>query len=338
MNSARNPLVSVASAIIIIAGIHFAASVVNVILLSFLLAMSVTPLMAWLINKRVKPGLAVALTVVAVLAVGLSLATMVGVSISQMITDLPAYEPRLIQLRDATTGLLGRFGVDISTLLSSQQLSPDRIISVVRDVLGAALGTVSMSLIILLIVVFILIEAAGHLGNVKEGKEDKGMMARYFTFGKDVRKYIGIVSLTGILTAVGNTILLVAVGVDYPVLWGVLSFLLNFVPSIGFVISLVPPAALALIVYGWERAVVVVVGFFIINAISENVIKPRFMKKGFDVSLLLIILSLIVWTWALGPVGTIVGVPLTMVLYRVQAEMAESENAARLPASSEPKT
>jgi AI-2 transport protein TqsA len=96
--------------------------------------------------------------------------------------------------------------------------------------------------------------------------------------------------------------------------------------------------ALALIVYGWERAVVVMVGFFIINAISENVIKTGFMKKGFDVSLLLIILSLIVWTWALGPVGTIVGVPSTMVLYPVQAEITESENAARGPASSEPKT
>jgi predicted PurR-regulated permease PerM len=124
---------------------------------------------------------------------------------------------------------------------------------------------------------------------------------------------------------VGNTALLLALGVDFALLWGVLSFFFNFVPSLGFIFSLLPPALLALLAFGWEKAVIVVVGFFIINAISENVIKTRFMAKGLDVSLLLVIVSLLVWTWALGPMGAILGVPLTLVLNGMYAEYVKGE-------------
>jgi predicted PurR-regulated permease PerM len=153
-------------------------------------------------------------------------------------------------------------------------------------------------------------------------------MSRYFVLGKDVRKYVAIVSLTGLIVGVCNTILLLVLGVDFPVLWGVLSFLLNFVPSVGFIISLLPPASLALLEFGWTKALIVAIGFFLFNSVSENVVKPHFMQKGLEVSFLLIVLSLVVWTWALGPMGTILGVPLTMVLYRMYHEYAEAGQTA----------
>ncbi len=140
-----------------------------------------------------------------------------------------------------------------------------------------------------------------------------------------MRKYLGIVSLIGLIVGVCNTILLLVLGVDFPILWGVLSFLLNFVPSFGFIISLAPPALLALLQFGWSKALIVVIGFFLINSFTDNVIKPRFMQKGLEVSFLLIVLSLVIWTWALGPMGAILGVPLTMVLSRMYREYAEAE-------------
>jgi predicted PurR-regulated permease PerM len=175
--------------------------------------------------------------------------------------------------------------------------------------------------------VFILIEAAGSIAKAQRGEEVHGIMAKYLLFGKEVRKYVSIVSLTGLIVAGGNTILLFALGVDYPVLWGVLSFMLNFVPSLGFLLSVLPPALLALIQFGWQKALVVFVGFFLINALSENVIKTRFMAKGLDVPLLLVMLSLLVWTWALGPMGAILGVPLTLVLYRMYMDSIKDEPA-----------
>ena len=175
---------------------------------------------------------------------------------------------------------------------------------------------------------YAIVEAAGSVAKARREEEAQGAMAKYLLFGKDVRKYVSIVSLTGLIVAVVNTILLFALGVDYPVLWGVLAFLLNFVPTFGFIFSLIPPALLALIEFGWERALIVVVGFFLINAISENVIKTRFMAKGLDVPLLLVIISLLVWTWVLGPMGTILGVPLTLVLYRMYMESVKEGQAA----------
>ena len=328
MQSVRNPLVTLAAAMIIIAGMHFAASIVNLILLSFLLAMSVTPLMEWAIRKGVSPGLAVTITILAVVFGGLALAGLMGVSISRMIDELPAYQPRLVEVKDSLTAFLSGMGIDAAALFAGDRLEPQRMMQLATKLLSAGLGMVSMSVLIILIVVFILIEAATHLGKLQRGEEARGGMSRYFTFGKDVRKYVAIVALTGLIVGVCNTILLVVLGVDFPVMWGVLSFFLNFVPSIGFIISLVPPAAMALLEFGWGKALMVVIGFFLFNSVSENIVKPRFMKKGLEISFLLILLSLVVWTWALGPMGTILGVPLTMVLHRMYREYADAGQAS----------
>ena len=303
MQSVRNPLVTLAAAMIIIAGMHFAASIVNLILLSFLLAMSVTPLMEWAIRKGVSPGLAVTITILAVVFGGLALAGLMGVSISRMIDELPAYQPRLVEVKDSLTAFLSGMGIDAAALFAGDRLEPQRMMQLETKRLSAGLGMVSMSVLIILIVVFILIEAATHLGKLQRGEEARGGMSRYFTFGKDVRKYVAIVALTGLIVGDCNTILLVVLGVDFPVMWGVLSFFLNFVPSIGFIISLVPPAAMALLEFGWGKALMVVIGFFLFNSVSENIVKPRFMKKGLEISFLLILLSMVVWTWALGPRG-----------------------------------
>ncbi len=328
MGQIRNPLITAASAFVIIAGMHFAAPLVNLILLSFLLAMSLTPLMEYAIKKGIKPALAVTLTVTVVVIGGLLLSVVVGSSISRMIDILPTYQPRMIEIRESLAKFISGFGIDGAKLLSGSQLDPERLLGIAAGLLSAGLGLVSTSLIVLLVVVFILIEVSGTIAKIRHGEQVQGLMARYLLYGKDVRKYVTIVSLTGLIVAVGNTILLLVLGVDFPVLWGVLSFFLNFVPSLGFVLSLIPPATLALLVFGWQKALIVVIGFFVINAISENVIKTRFMAKGLDISLLLVIISLLVWTWALGPMGTVLGVPLTLVLSRSYKDFMDAEKAA----------
>jgi len=335
MGQIRNPLVTFASAIIIIAGMHAAAPLVNMILMAFLLAMSLTPLMDWAIRKGIKPALAVTITVGAVVVGGLLLSVVVGGSISKMIDMLPTYQPRLVEIRDSLVRVLGGFGISTAALAGGGELEPERILALASGLLSAGLGIVSASVVILLVMVFILIEAAGTITKIRRGEQVSGLMSRYLLFGKDVRKYVSIVSLTGLIVAVGNTVLLLVLGVDFPVLWGVLSFFLNFVPNLGFLFSVIPPALLALLVFGWEKALIVVVGFFIINSVSENVIKTRFMAKGLDISLLLVIIALLVWTWALGPMGTILGVPLTLVLYKMYTEFVAEEQSGK-PAGTSP--
>jgi AI-2 transport protein TqsA len=330
MERIRNPLVTAASAVIIIAGMHFAAPLVNVILVAFLLAMSLTPLMELAIKKGVKPALAVTLTVLVVVVGGLLLSLIVGSSISRMIDVLPTYQPRLAEIRGSVVAFMAGWGIDASGLIAEAHLGPERIIEIAGGFLSAGLSIASSSLIVVLIMVFVLIEASSTIEKIRRGEKAGGIMYRYLQYGKEVRKYISIVSLSGLITAVGNTILLLILGVDFPVLWGVLSFFLNFVPNLGFIFSLIPPAGLALLVLGWQKALIVVIGFFIINSISENVIKTRFMAKGLDVSLLLVIISLMIWTWTLGPMGTILGVPLTLVLSRGYTEHVMESASAKV--------
>jgi predicted PurR-regulated permease PerM len=322
--SIRNPLVTLASAMIIVVAMQHAAGVVNVILLSFLIAIAITPFLEMAIKRGMKAGSAVAVTILVVVVGGLTVTGFVGVSISTMIEELPTYEPRMREIVGSITQTLAGFGVDADAALAAAKLEPAQIMNAAQAVLSAGLGVVSMSIVIILIVVFILIEAAGHLVKIRKGEEGRGLMAKYFSFGLGVRKYIGIVAITGAIMATLNTILLAILGVDHPILWGVLSFLFNFVPTFGFVISLIPAAAMALLEFGWGKAAAVAVGYFLINSVVDNVIKPKFMQKGLSVSFLLIVISLIVWTWALGPVGTIVGVPLTMVLDQMYREFSDT--------------
>jgi predicted PurR-regulated permease PerM len=103
-------------------------------------------------------------------------------------------------------------------------------------------------------------------------------------------------------------------GVDYYLLWGLLAFLLNYIPTIGSFFALLPPALLALIQFGIVEAIVVVIVFVIINTLIGNIIEPRFMGKGLGLSTLVVFLSLIFWGWVLGPVGMLLSVPLTITI------------------------
>jgi len=116
-------------------------------------------------------------------------------------------------------------------------------------------------------------------------------------------------------------LVLLALGVEHALLWGVLSFLLSFVPNIGFTLSMLPPMLLALLEGGWVNAIIVFVAYQVINTVIDNVIGPRFVGKQMNISALVSFLSVIFWTWLLGPTGAILAVPLT-VLVRDLAESA----------------
>ena len=169
-----------------------------------------------------------------------------------------------------------------------------------------------------------LIEITGYETKLKQvGKPLGGRTARLFEFRGEVRKFVSITALIGLITAISNLILLVILGVDYPVLWGVLSFLFSFIPAIGGILSFIPPALLALLEFGWVKTLIVIVGFAIINNVADNIIKPKLMKQGLDVSILLIFLSIIFWSWELGPLGAILAIPLTMFVKRLVTEISK---------------
>jgi AI-2 transport protein TqsA len=331
MNRPFRILVGTACIVIIIAGMHVASSIVSFILFAGLLANSIVPIVDWMERKGVKHSLALAITIIVLIIGGMAITTLVGASLAKLIQTLPTYESQLTGLKENVRDLLLRIKINPSDLLSAGELSSRAIIKTVGSFLGTALKMVGNSIFLFILIALMVIEITSLEKKLREGRYTRGIInARRLEVRKDIRKFVSITALVGFLTACGNLILLVLLGIDFAVLWAVLSFLFSFIPAVGGILSLIPPFFLAFLEFGWTRAIIVAVGFIVINNVCDNVIKPKLMKQGLDISILLIFLSLLFWNWVLGPVGVILAIPLTLVIKRSVMEFIKGENQTEL--------
>ncbi len=331
MNPPLRMLIGAACIVIIIAGMHAASSIVSFILFAALLANSIVPVVDWMERKGLKHSLALSITIIGLIIGGLVITTLVGASLSKLIQTLPTYESQLTGLRENLKDLLIRIKIDPSDLLSSKELNSRAIVQTVGSFLGTVLKMIGNSLFLFILIALMVIEITSLEKKLQEGQFTKGMInARRLEVRKDIRKFVSITALVGFLTACGNLVLLLLLGIDFALLWAVLSFLFSFIPAIGGILSLIPPFALAFLEFGWTKAIIVAVGFIVINNVCDNVIKPKLMKQGLDISILLIFVSLLFWNWVLGPLGVILAIPLTLVIKRSVTEIISAENQTGL--------
>jgi predicted PurR-regulated permease PerM len=255
---------------------------------------------------------------------GFFLAKALGTSISGLIQALPSYESRFGELEKIFTSLLDRLNIDISDLFSRDMINPQKIIRIATFFLNLALNTISISLFLFILVALMLVEVVGFEARIKEDISLRNTLrARLFEIRKDIRRFVSITALTGLIIASANVVLLLILGVDFPVLWGVLSFLFSFIPAVGGLLYLIPPAILAFLEFGWPKSIMVIVGFVVINNLADNVLKPKLMKEGLDISILTIFLSLLFWSWVLGPIGAILAIPLTLFVKKFVWEISK---------------
>ena len=219
--------------------------------------------------------------------------------------------------------------INISGLLTMKEFDPKQLVGLASNLLGTVLQGMSKGLFVVIIMVFVLIElAALQFHNFRGKTASTGFQNRVNQTVEDVGKYISITGWNGLINAMANYLWLLVLGVDFALTWAVISFFFNFIPNIGIVMAIIPPAAIALLEYGWVRALLVIAGYVILNFIAENVIKPRTMKARLDISPLLTILSVIFWSWVLGPPGTILAVPLTITLQKLVKEQVGRSGTA----------
>jgi predicted PurR-regulated permease PerM len=191
--------------------------------------------------------------------------------------------------------------------------------------------------VVVLVVVFLLADyfhlSATVQRQLRLGHTQLASVSKYI---RDLRGYVILTAQLAGLTGIGATIFLLILGVDLPILWGVLTFLLSFIPTVGLFLAMILPALLALLEFGTAKALLVVAGFLLIDAVIENVIKPKFLGESLDISPLVIILSLIFWAAVLGPVGALLAVPLTLAVKELVLETDEdSQWVAELMGSGE---
>jgi len=203
--------------------------------------------------------------------------------------------------------------IDVSTELLLAQFDPGTALSLAGNLLRGFGNTLSNGFLILLTMLFILAEASSFPRKLRAVLPDPDRDMRYFAkFAADMNRYIAIKTTVSAMTGIVVWISLALIGVDFPVLWGLLAFLLNYVPNIGSIIAAVPAVLLALIQLDVLAALMTTACYVAINLLFGNFVEPRFMGRGLGLSTLVVFLSLILWGWLLGPVGMLLSVPLTM--------------------------
>jgi AI-2 transport protein TqsA len=320
-------LIAGASVVLIIAGLKLAAPIVNLILLGLLVAQSLSNLPMWLMKRGLKPGVSVLLSILFVLIGGLLLVVMFSMSTARLADNLPTYQTRLAALRDSVMVFLGNRGIDVSQIAAFQPLDPNRALAAARNFLGGLASALGTSVLIILIAAVVLYEITQVRVAREKGEQPTSLAARFDEVTGESRQYIALTGLAGLIQAVFNFGILLIAGVDAPLTWAVLFFFLNFIPGVGFAFALIPPALLALLETGWQSALIVVLGWWFVNLIGDNVIKPRFFVKGLDISFTTIVFAVVFWSWVLGPAGAILALPLALSMRRI-ADLIPGSKAA----------
>jgi len=315
-------LVGAAAVMVIVFGLRALAPVLTVFMVAIVVAETLAPVMQRLMRRGLSSALSAVLTlaitvVCAVVLIGLLINSLTG-----LVQTLPQYQPQLTALTDDITTLLTRAGVDTSHLRTLRILDPDRLLGTATSVASGFILTLGRGIFVLLLVAFMLIDLAVR-DSRKPGLPGLRWVQQTEGFGGEIRSYMRLTALMALIGAGANLVLLEVLRVDYAITWAVMAFFVSFIPVVGFVLAMVPPAVIALLQFGGDRALMVVVGYVLISFINDNIIRPRLIKHGFEINFVEMFFSLLFWGWVFGPVGTILAIPLTLVVRQVIALYGE---------------
>jgi AI-2 transport protein TqsA len=308
-------LLILASFIIVVAGMKAASSILVPFFLAVFIAVICAPPLFWLQRKGVPKILALALILVAILIVGLVFGALIGPSLNHFLRSLPDYQDRLSAHIITLLSWLREKGVNIPQEEMAGTFHPGWMMGLAGSILSALSSVLTDAFLILLTVVFILLEAADlpkKLAVVL--KNPVRSLSTIEKFSQSAKRYLVIKTVISAAVGLVIWIWLLILGVDYPVLWGTLSFLLNFVPNIGAIIAALPVALLALVQLGVGSALLTILGFVVVHIVVGNIIEPKLTGRGLSLSALVVFLSLVFWGWVLGPIGMILSVPMTSLV------------------------
>lgn len=312
--STLNFLLGAAAFVVIVAGMKAASSILVPFLMAAFVAVLSAPSYFWLERRGLPSVLALIVVVLALVVFGLLLGVLLGTSMTDFTAALPRYQERLTQLSTQALTWLSGLGLDTSDENLRGLFDVGSVMRLAGNMLSGLSNLLTFSFLILLLVVFMLLEAASLPRKLRMVLHDpEHSLGGFKEITDNLKRYIAIKIWTSLGTGVTVGVLLAIIGVDFPVLWGLVAFLLNFVPNIGSIIAAIPPVLLALVDGGVVTALLTAGAFLAVNVIFGNILEPRFMGQGVGLSVLVVFLSLIFWGWVFGTLGMILAVPLTMM-------------------------
>ncbi|HRI59098.1 MAG TPA: AI-2E family transporter [Saprospiraceae bacterium] len=307
-------LITVASLVIIAAGIKGISSTLNIVLFSVLIAQCLFPLVSWFQKKKISPGISVLITILLVIITGATIISVMGSAVQGIREKMPEYAAHISQSSSGLQDWLKSKGYD-SSVATNDATDPEKVKAMALTLLGGLASMIANGVFVLILVIVLLVEFQQVMRKSENREYPEGsILYRLGDINKTSSKFIGITALIGLLQGIASTIVLLILGVDFAVMWGVLFFFFNFVPVVGFLMALIPPVLIAFLEKDGNTALIVFGSWYALNIFFDNVVRPKLLKKGFDVSFLSILFVLLFWSFVLGPSGAILAVPLSLSL------------------------
>ncbi|MBU3022503.1 AI-2E family transporter [Aestuariibacter sp. A3R04] len=320
--------------VVVFAGIKAASAIMVPFFLSVFIAIACSPVINWATARRIPRWASITLVILLILVFGFLLAGLVGQSLTDFKENLPQYREKLDNEFAWVIDKLATFNIHVNRELFTQHFDPGMAMSVATNFLSGMGGALSNLFLILLTVIFMLFEADSMPSRLHTALADPEMKMKHIDrFIQSVNSYLAIKTVVSLGTGLIIGVWLYVLGVDHFLLWGVLAFLLNYIPNIGSIIAAVPAVLIALVQYGVGTAGLVALGFVMVNTVMGNMVEPRLMGRGMGLSTLVVFLSLVFWGWLLGSVGMLLSVPLTMVVKIALESREESQWLAVLLSS-----
>ena len=311
-------LLVLASVVVVVAGLKLAADVLVLFFLALFLAVLTLPVMMWLRRYRVPSPLAIMLSVLVMVAGFGVIILLASQSFAEFQARYPAYELRFTILWGNWAERIQAVELPVVGDIFAQ--IPDvfdlsAALDLATGTVQRVLGFVTDTFLVILIMVFILAEATifPHKFRAALGPT-AGSSTRLTKIVREVQTYLGIKTLVSLATGVTIGAFAALIQLDFPILLGLIGFLLNYIPTIGSIIASIPAVVLALVMFGPGPSIGVALVYLAINTVVGNVIEPTLMGRRLGLSTLVVVLSLVFWGWVWGPLGMFLSVPLTMMV------------------------
>ncbi len=308
--------IMLAAIVIVVYGMQAAKVILVPFIVAVFLALITVRPMLWLQSKRVPSILAAFLIVTTIMLIFVLVGMILGTSIADFTAAIPGYQARLDTIVDGVVQFIAKNFRDGESIQSLRDMvDPGWAMGLVANILNGLKDVLTNVFLIIFTMIFILLEASSVQTKVQAafGRSDNPL-TNPGQFLQNLGRYLGIKTIVSLATGFCAGVLTWAIGLDFPLLWAMLAFLLNYVPTIGSIIAAVPAVLLALVQLGPGEAGATAIGFVAINITFGNLVEPRLMGYGVGISPLVVFLGLVFWGWVFGPIGMLLSVPLTMTM------------------------
>lgn len=315
-----------AGAFVVMFGLQAFQGIVGPGFLALMLVILMVPLQHWMIRRHWPRWLAVTSLVLGAYAILITLGLSLLYAGARFATLVTEYSPSSDAITKNAEDFVSSLGIGQKQIeAATASLSTDNVAAVVTSVLSSLSSVTGSLFFVLAVIIFLGLDSLGFADRMRYTARSRPDISEAMSnFSNGTRTYLAVSTIFGGIVAVFDTIALYIMGIPAPILWGFVAFVTNYIPNIGFVIGVIPPAVLGLLVGGWQLAIIVVVVYSVINFLIQSIIQPKFVGDSVNLSTTVTFLSMAIWTWAIGPLGALLAVPLTLLTKAVLIDIDPS--------------